>query len=339
MTTTAVSTDTTSVFRQRSKLQGIDRAAWIILAVDIAVILAFGAASKWVFLRPENLQALAINSSQVVLLATAVALILSIGEIDISLGAVVVGASVVSGLVLSAMGDISVGLVLLIGLGLSLLVGVACLALNAGILLVLKVNSFIGTLATLGIFTGTVYVLTNGSNVTGVPISVQQAFGSFKVFGAIPLPALVAVVVAVLVWYVVRYTKFGTHVIAAGSNRDASVRAGVRTNTVILLTFVIAGAIVGIAGFIDLSRFGTTDIAGHQTDALSAIAGAVIGGTRLSGGRISVLGAVSGALLASILQTGLVVIGLPAFYQLIAIGIVLIIAVAIGQRRRSNRLT
>ena len=83
---------------------------------------------------------------------------------------------------------------------------------------------------------------------------------------------------------------------------------------------------------IDISRFATTNLSGHQTDALSAIAGAVIGGTSLFGGRISVPGAIFGAFLAVILQTGLVILGLQPFYQLIAIGTVLILAVFIRSR-------
>ncbi|WP_111721534.1 ABC transporter permease [Homoserinimonas sp. OAct 916] len=337
MSDNKIANSTIAVAKQMGKRVRIDAAAWIVLGVDFAVIVAFGAASDWRFLRTENLQALAVNSSQIVLLATAVALILALGEIDISLGAVLVASSVASGQVLSVLQVDSTFLILSIGLISAVIVGSICLAVNAGVLLILKVNSFIGSLATLGIFTGTVYVITNGSNITGVPITVQDAFGSYRLFGFLPAPALVAVIVALGAWYVIRRTRLGVHMIAAGSNRDASIRAGVKTQRIVLITFLIAGVIVGLAGFIDLSRFGTTDIAGHQTDALSAIAGAVIGGTRLNGGKVSILGAISGALLASILQTGLIVVGLPSFYQLIAIGIVLIAAVAIGQRRKDVR--
>ncbi len=86
-----------------------------------------------------------------------------------------------------------------------------------------------------------------------------------------------------------------------------------------------------MSGFIDLSRYASTNLSGHQTDALAAIAGAVLGGTNLFGGRISIWGAVFGALLAVILQDGLVVIGLAAFYQLIAVGVVLITAVSLRE--------
>jgi ribose transport system permease protein len=87
--------------------------------------------------------------------------------------------------------------------------------------------------------------------------------------------------------------------------------------------------LAGIAGVYDIARFSTTNISGHQTDALAAIAGAVIGGTNLFGGRVSIPGAVFGSFLAEILNTGLVILGMSSFYQLIAVGVVLIVAVYI----------
>ncbi|RUZ70024.1 ABC transporter permease, partial [Mesorhizobium sp. M7A.F.Ca.US.006.01.1.1] len=214
--------------------------------------------------------------------------------------------------------------------------GLVCTSVSAICLLYLKVNSFITTLAMLGILTGLVLVGTNGTNLVGLPESLQEGFGGVVILGFLPLPALLALVVAAVVWFVLTKTRFGVHVLAAGSSRSATVRAGVDIKLTIFLTYLIVGVLCGLAGFIDLGRFGTTDVGGHQTDALAGIAGAVIGGTRLTGGRVSILGAVAGALLASILQIGLVVAGFQAFYQLIAIGLILLAAVAISQRQQST---
>jgi ribose transport system permease protein len=311
--------------------------AWATLATDLLLIAGFGLASDGIFVSTASLQALGINSAQVILLAIAAAIVLGLGEIDISLGANLVGASVVSGTVVATMSpDSPAGTVILVGLLVGILTSVFVGALNAFSILVLKVNSFITGLATLGVLTGFVYIFTGGSNVVGIPQSLQDGFGS-ATLALVPAPVWLAVGASIIVWYVVRRTRLGLHLLACGSARDAASRAGVRTARTLLLTFLIDGALCGAAGFIDLSRFGTTDITGHQSDALAAIAGAVIGGTRLSGGRISILGAVSGALLASILQTGLIVLGLPSFYQLVVIGLVLVTAVAIGQRRDAAR--
>jgi ribose transport system permease protein len=107
---------------------------------------------------------------------------------------------------------------------------------------------------------------------------------------------------------------------------------GIRSRGYVFGLFVLVGGLAGLAGFIDVSRFATTNLSGHTDTALAAIAGAVIGGASLWGGRASIPGAVLGALLAVVLQNGLVIVGLPVFYQQIAVGAVLIIAVYIDIR-------
>ena len=94
---------------------------------------------------------------------------------------------------------------------------------------------------------------------------------------------------------------------------------------------VLGGSLAGLAGFIDLARFGSTAIGGHANDALGAVTAVVIGGTLLEGGRISIMGAVWGAGLAVILQVGLVILGVSSFWQLIVVGVVLLIAVLLDR--------
>jgi ribose transport system permease protein len=94
---------------------------------------------------------------------------------------------------------------------------------------------------------------------------------------------------------------------------------------------VLGGGLAGVAGFIDLARFGSTAISGHANDALGAVTAAVIGGTLLEGGKISITGAIWGAGLAVILQTGLVILGVSSFWQLIVVGVVLLLAVLLDR--------
>jgi ribose transport system permease protein len=195
----------------------------------------------------------------------------------------------------------------------------------------LRVNSFIATLGTLGIGTGLALVVSGGANVQGIPTSLQDDFGVRSVAG-VPLPAIVCSVLVALAWVLFSVTRFGLHTVAIGSSRPAALRAGIDVAPHVQKLFLLVGFFAGICGTIDISRFVTTNLSGHQTDALSAIAGAVIGGTSLFGGRLSIPGAILGALLAVILQTGLVIVGLQPFYQLIAIGTVLIVAVFVRTR-------
>ena len=300
-----------------------------IFAVDAVAMLIFAALSGFVFLTQESLSNIALDGSESVLLCIGIAFLLGAGELDISIGANVILSSVAGGKTMGAFDDPLTASI--VGAVVCLVCGGLVGAFNALIVTRLRVTSFIATLASLGIVTGLAYVLTNGYNLASVPLSLQSDFGVAKLAGVIPYPALIALAVAVAASFTLKRTRFGLHTLALGSSREAAIRSGIKVRTNVMALFVLAGCCAGLSGFIDLSRYASTNLSGHQTDALAAIAGAVIGGTNLFGGRISVWGAVFGALLAVILQDGLVVIGLAAFYQLIAVGIVLIVAVSLRE--------
>lgn len=303
---------------------------FVILGVDVFAVLLFGVLSPaHVFLSVQSFKDLALDGSQTVLLGVGVAFLLGAGELDISLGANIILSSVVGGKVMVAMAGSGSGAAIALG-------GIVCVATGATaglfisiVVTRLRVNSFIATLATLGIMTGLADVLTGGYDISGIPLALQRNFGIASLFGVIPDPFAVVLAVVIIAGALLRRTRFGLRTLALGSSREAAVRAGVPVRKNLTLLFMLAGSCAGFAGLIDLSRYTTTNLSGHTTDALAAIAGAVIGGTSLFGGRISVWGAALGAMLAVILQDGLVVVGLPSFYQLIAVGVVLIAAVSV----------
>jgi ribose transport system permease protein len=314
-------------------------ALWI-AGVDVLLVLGFGLFSQnHVFFNGSNFTNMALDAAQVVMLAVASAILLGAAELDISLGANVILSSVVGGRVMVSVGGVSADLQTYQHMGRGIAAGVAAAVatgtafglINGLIVTRLRVNSFITTLGTLGIGAGLSLVVSNGSNVEGIPYAIQDNFG-IKDIAGVPLPTIVAAVVVAVLWFLIAATRFGQHTIAIGSSRAAATRAGLDIDRHALTLFVMVGFVAGICGVIDISRFATTNLSGHQTDALSAIAGAVIGGTSLFGGRVSVPGAILGAFLAVILETGLVILGLQPFYQLIAIGTVLILAVFIRSR-------
>jgi ribose transport system permease protein len=314
-------------------------ALWIAV-VDLLLVLGFGVFSQnHVFFNNSNFTNMALESSQVVMLAAGSATLLGAAELDISLGANVILSSIVGGRVMVSVAGVSADLTtyqhqargIVAGVAAAIATGTAFGLVNGLIVTRLRVNSFITTLGTLGIGTGLSLVVSGGSNVEGIPFSIQNDFG-IKELGGVPLPTLVAAAVVLVLWLLLAFTRFGLHIVAIGSSRAAATRAGIDIDRHVLTLFVIVGFLAGVSGVIDISRFATTNLSGHQTDALAAIAGAVIGGTSLFGGRVSIPGAIFGAFLAVILQTGLVILGLQPFYQLIAIGTVLILAVFIRSR-------
>jgi ribose transport system permease protein len=146
--------------------------------------------------------------------------------------------------------------------------------------------------------------------------------------------------ILIVLWAVVRYSRYGLRIQSIGSSRPAAERAGLRVRLLLVSLTVLAGALAGLAGFIDLSRFGSSALAGHGNDALAAVTAVVIGGTLLEGGFISIIGTLWGAGLAVILQAGLVISGVSSYWQLIVVGVVLLVAVVLDRvtyKRRSSR--
>jgi ribose transport system permease protein len=319
-------------------------ATWV-LSLDIVLVIVFGIISGGIFFTPRAIESMLLTSTQGLLLALGVAMLLGAGVFDLSVGANLVLSSVVGAMVIKAVagaptpeGDYqNLGLAITLGVLASIGTGIAFGLVNGFLIAYLEINSLIATLGTMGIGQGLALLIGGGGDITAVPRQLQENFGQAEVLGIIPLPTIIAIVAAILLFLVLRFTRFGVNTLAIGSWRPAAEGAGIKVKQHILVLTALTGGLAGIAGFIDISRYGSTAITGHATDALAAVTAVVIGGTLLEGGRVSIVGTVWGVLLAVILLTGLIVVGVAAFYQLIAIGVVLIVAVAIDRYRARRR--
>jgi ribose transport system permease protein len=216
------------------------------------------------------------------------------------------------------------------GLIVCILAGAVFGLVNGLLVAYAQMNALIATLGTLGIGTGLAYVISGGGDVSGLPAQMQENFG-LRTVGPIPVPAVIAIVIAIVLYLCVRFTQFGMRTEAIGSSRVAADRVGIKVPGHLVKLTILAGALAGLAGFVDLSHFASSSIAGHANDALNAVTAAVIGGTLLEGGKISIPGAIWGTGLAVILQGGLVIAGVSSYYQLIAVGTVLILAVGLDR--------
>lgn len=318
-----------------------------ILILDVILVIVFTVASNGLFLNESNVRSLLLIGTEGLLLALGLAMLLGAGVFDLSLGANLVVSSVAGALVMRSIagpvgpdgqvsGDIG---------GAVAATAVTCIAagclfglINGLLIAIVRINALIATLATLGVGTGLAFVLSGGSDVSGLPPQLQANFGQ-ATLGVIPHPSVVALIVAGCLYLVVRFTKFGVRTLGIGSSRSAAERAGINVIPHLILLTVLAGALAGLAGFIDISRFASTSINGHANDALNAVTAAVIGGTLLEGGKVSIAGTIWGTALAVILQGGLVIVGVSSYYQLMAVGAVLIVAMGLDRvaaaRRRS----
>ena len=147
---------------------------------------------------------------------------------------------------------------------------------------------------------------------------------------------MIAAVIALVFGIILAQTRFGRYTYAIGSNEEGVRRAGVNVDRHLIKVYALCGALAGLAGALSLARFGTTSIAGNTTLNLDAIAAIVIGGTSLFGGVGTIIGTVVGVFIPAVLRNGFVIVGVQPFWQQVAVGAVLIIAVYIDQLRRAK---
>jgi ribose transport system permease protein len=307
-----------------------------ILILDVVLFLIF-TAIKPVFASLDSVQTLLLSGTEALLLASGLAMLLGAGIFDLSLGANLVLSSVVGAEVLKAIAPASAtgtysnfDLAFIASLAACIATGATYGLVNGLLIAYGRMNALIVTLGTLGIGSGLAYVITGGSDVSPLPAPIQEDFG-LRTIADIPVAAVIAIVIAILLFLVVRFTRFGMRTEAIGSSRLAADRVGIMVPRHLIRLTILAGALAGLAGFVDLSHFASTSLAGHANDALNAVTAVVIGGTLLEGGKISIAGAVWGTGLAVILQGGLVIAGVSSYYQLIAVGAVLILAVGLDK--------
>jgi ribose transport system permease protein len=178
-------------------------------------------------------------------------------------------------------------------------------------------------------------IISGGTSVPYVPYDVQTQIGARRVFFD-HIPVLVIVTAVVVIWAMITLsmTRFGRYTFAIGSNVAAARRAGINVDNHLIKVYAISGLMAGMAGAMDLARFATASTSTHTADNLNAISAVVIGGTSLFGGIGSIIGSVVGTFIPTVLRTGFIIGGINPFWQQVAIGSILILAVFIDQRRR-----
>jgi ribose transport system permease protein len=322
------------------------------LLILFAIVMVFSLREGGSFFNARNFNDIIIDSSQLVVLSVGMTFVIITAGIDLSVGSVLVLSSVVAAQVAIALSGspqdianfqfptqhigIPVGLVA--GVATGLLCGIG----NGLLITRLQVPAFIVTLGMLGIALGLGQLLSGGTSVPNVPPAVQLEIGlreliAFDVAGQkvrITPPVVIAYGIAVIAAIVLNRTRFGRYTYAIGSNAAASRRAGIDVDLHLVKIYALSGLLAGVSGAMDLLRFGTASVGSHQADNLAAISATVIGGTSLFGGIGTIGGSVVGAFIPTVLRNGLVIARVQPFWQNVAIGAVLILAVYLDQRRR-----
>jgi ribose/xylose/arabinose/galactoside ABC-type transport system permease subunit len=283
----------------------------------VALVIVFSALTP-TFLTLGNIRAMLVAAAILVILAIGQSFVITTGGIDLSISATM------------TFGAIGFGLAFQSGLGflpsaLAAVVAALAIGLINGLLIAKgKVTDFIATLGTLSVATGLALIVSNGKPITVTSLELLTlTSGSFGIFG---YPIVLAVVIAVLAWFVMFRTRFGLHVQAVGGNEESAVANGVSATKVRMAVYLISGGLAGIAALLLVARVGAAEPAINTQFLLNSIAAAVLGGVSLTGGKAKIVGPVIGALLLTALTNGLTLLGVSQFYQPLAVGLVVVLA-------------
>jgi ribose transport system permease protein len=303
------------------------------VAVALLVLLVtFAALAPDRFATTENLRFLASDASVLVIVAMATTFVILTANLDLSIGSITAFCEVVAVKAMVAVGGGGVW-TCLTGLAVAILAGCGWGLFNGLLITRAGIPSFIVTLATLGIALGAALLLTDGNDLADVPSALVTDVGSGEL-ARIPILVLVAALVFAIAALTLRRTRFGRHTYAIGSDEVAAHRAGIDVRSHLTRVYVLAGGTYGLAGFLSLSRFGTTSLGGHNNDALNAIAAVALGGASLFGGIGTAFGTLIGVFIPAVLENGLVINSVQPFWQQIGVGFALLAAVYGDQLRR-----
>lgn len=297
----------------------------------VIVLIIFMTAFNPKFLGEKNLRNLFMDMSTYMIMGAGIMMVLLIGSIDLSTGAVCSLAAVMAALSVNTWGAA--------GLIFPLLFGIAAGFINGVLLVFVRIPSFIATLATMSVWSSMALLLSNSASVS-VSRDAAGALEFLKInIGVFSMPFIIGIVVVVIAFFLVAKTKYGKYLYAVGANETAARMCGAPVRRTKLTAFTICGLLSALVGVLLVAKLKSASPYVGDDLSLLGIAAAVLGGISLSGGRGHALWMVIGCAVVAIVQNGISVIGVPAFYQEIVYGTVIMIAIFItADRKMRNQI-
>lgn len=293
------------------------------LPVAVAILVIALALSTELFLTPRNLRNVGLEVAALAAVSFGQTVVILTAGLDLSVGAIVALVSVVTGL---AMVEFGMPLGILIGL----LAGVAVGLVNGLIVTGLRVFPFIATLAMMSAVGGLALKLSNGTPIAGLPAEFTL-IARERILG-VPLPLIIALALLAAIFLFLRYTRAGRNVYAVGGNPQAARLAGINTQRVVILAYMISAFSAAVASIILSARVGSGQPTLGGNLPLESVAAVVLGGVSLFGGRGSVINVAFGVAFVAMLGNGLNLLNVDSYSQMMVIGGALIVAVALDQR-------
>jgi ribose/xylose/arabinose/galactoside ABC-type transport system permease subunit len=337
--------------------------AWIFLVV---LVIGFSIASKQVndidFISLRSVQGILTYATQILLIGLGETLIIIAAGIDLSAGWVLGFSAVVGATVMQVLYANAAPPVVVIGAGMlsGILVAIIPGLINGILIARVKVPAFISTLGIGVLIEGVALLISGGYPVVKQPPYLGQignssilyywpdhGFSFFQypesavqsdipnILVIMPTVVLITIIVTAVIWFILAKTQFGQHIYAIGGNMEGAKRAGIPVQRTLIKVYVLAAVLAGIGGVIWSTRFSSGAYNAGETTTMNSIASVVIGGASLFGGEGTILGTIVGALILATIQYGLVLLGVVPFWQFIAVGIVVIVAVIVDQFGRT----
>jgi len=315
------------VTKQKQKKSGMNTMGFLeeyrVSLIFIVLCIIAGMLSD-AFFTVNNIMNVLRQVSIIAIIASGMTLVILIAGIDLSVGAVMAFSGAILAGVLTA--GLSLPVALLAAIGVGLLFGI----FNGFVVAKFGVPSFIATLSTMVIARGMTLVYTKGYPLV-VSNEPFRFIGSGRVFG-IPVPIIIMFVVFGLMYSMLKYTSFGRYIYAIGGNEETAVLAGINVKFIKVAVFGIAGMLSALSAVIYTSRLMSAQPTAGSGIELDAIAAVIIGGTSLAGGKGGVIGTLIGALIMGVLDNVLNLMNVSPFYQSIAKGLVILVAVLVDSK-------
>ena len=317
----------------------------ITLAFLLLLIVVFSLLAPGKFGTASNLSLLAQNVAILTVVSVGTTFVIATAGIDLSIpSGIILGEvfaaqalsriQVAGGTALDVAASDTTALIILAALAASLVAGLLLGSVNGFLIAYMRIPPMLATLGTLGAGLGVGLLLQNGVNVATYALN-PVATG--HLIPGVSNLILIAIVVVAVGYVGMHMSVFGRHTLAIGSNEEAARRVGLDVRRHLLKVYIVGGTASGFAGFLSLAYFSTTSVGGHATDNLQAITAVALGGTSLFGGVALILGTVIGVWIPAVLQNGFIIVGVNPYWQLIAVGIVLVFAVWVDQLRRRGQ--
>jgi ribose transport system permease protein len=324
-----MSTTTLAKPKILTQIKAVDWSDYVVYIGFALVFLYFAVTQTQYFLNSTNLLNIVIQAAPITIMAIGMVFVLSTGEIDLSIGSTVALSALTTAVVLQGTGQFWIGA--LAGLAVGVVVGLV----NGFFITVVRLPSFLVTLATMGLIAGLARQLTDLQSVPVTDKAFVWLFGGGDFLG-LPIMLWWTAVAVLVGWHLLRQRRYGAHVLAVGNSASAARVSGIKVNRVRLMVFVGSGMTAALAGLLYAGRLHGARYTLGETDLMTVIAAAIVGGTSMFGGKGTVIGALIGALLMSMINNGLILAGLNVSQQMIVRGLIILVAVSFSLRGKKS---